>query len=711
VKVRSAFVSLTGILIILCGISDSLLHAQTWSQYGPEPRFSHTGVFDPSSKQMIIFGGQDPSTNTDLNDSWLVTTSIFRQITATSMTPTGTAPAPRYGHVAVYDSNSNHMTIFGGGLGLPSPCANDVWVLDGANGKSGTPAWIPISPSGTPPAGRIHSAAVYDPTTNAMIIFGGNNCSTSYSSDVWVLSNANGGGGTPAWTKLAPSGTPPSVRESSSAIYDSTNNVMTIFGGDENGADFGDVWTLSNANGTGCTPVWTQLSPTGTAPLARTGHSAVYDSVNNRMIVYGGFHLFHTLSDTWVLTFPNGIGGTPAWTQILPTGTAPTLGYHSAVYDASANAMYVFSGSSSAAKLAGDDHAFVLSNANGIGSSVWNRGGPPARYSQSVFYDSVSNGMFVFGGQHATTSTNFDDYWELNPAIGSNNLHWIPVAVIGTLPAPRWGHTGLYDTGSKRMMLFGGGEGFPAPCVNDYWVMTGANNVVGAKPTWTSPATSGTPPAVRTRHAGVYDPVSNAMIVFGGNNCASTYYSDVWVLHNANAVSGTLTWTKLSPTGTGPSARQSSSATYNSTTNTMTIYGGDTGGAPFGDIWILSHANGTGGTPVWHEITPTNNGPVARSGHSATYDLADNLMTVYGGWDGTNLLADSWVLSGADGKGTATWTQILTLDPAPARRFHSAIYGATQNQINIFGGLDSLNPLEPDDHTFSLTDANGEIKK
>jgi hypothetical protein len=319
--------------------------------------------------------------------------------------------------------------------------------------------------------------------------------------------------------------------------------------------------------------------------------------------------------------------------------------------------------------------------------------------------------MFVFGGQHATTSTNFDDYWELNPAIGSNNLHWIPVAVIGTLPAPRWGHTGLYDTGSKRMMLFGGGEGFPAPCVNDYWVMTGANNVVGAKPTWTSPATSGTPPAVRTRHAGVYDPVSNAMIVFGGNNCASTYYSDVWVLHNANAVSGTLTWTKLSPTGTGPSARQSSSATYNSTTNTMTIYGGDTGGAPFGDIWILSHANGTGGTPVWHEITPTNNGPVARSGHSATYDLADNLMTVYGGWDGTNLLADSWVLSGADGKGTATWTQILTLDPAPARRFHSAIYGATQNQINIFGGLDSLNPLEPDDHTFSLTDANGEIKK
>lgn len=98
----------------------------------------------------------------------------------------------------------------------------------------------------------------------------------------------------------------------------------------------------------------------------------------------------------------------------------------------------------------------------------------------------------------------------------------------------------------------------------------------------------------------------------------------MWVLHNAKAVSGTLTWTKLSPTGAGPGARQSSSATYDSTTDTMTTFGGDTGGASFGDIWILSHANRSGGTPVWHEITPMNNGPVARSGHSATYDVVNN---------------------------------------------------------------------------------------
>jgi len=709
VRLRSTPASFVCLLVIACGAPSLRVQAQTWTQYGPLPRFAHTGVFDPTTRQTIVFGGQDPATNTDLNDLWLVSTGTDKHITDTSMTPMGSSPTARYGHVAVYDPNSNNMTIFGGGTGTPGPCVNDVWLLEGANGQNGSPTWVELSPFGTLPTVRIHAAAVYDPTTNSMIVFGGNNCAKSYFNDVWVLSNANGVGGSPAWTKLSPSGTAPTGRESCAAIYDSTNNVLTIYGGDANGTPLGDVWTLSNANGSGGTPQWTQLSPTGTAPMARTGVSAVYDSVNDRMTVFGGFYKTRTLTDTWVLTFANGIGGTPAWTQLNPTGTAPSLGYYSAVYDSSANAMYVFAGSSSATKLSGDDHAFTLSNANGIGTSAWTRGGPATRYAQSMFYDSVSNGMFVFGGQHALTNTNFSDYWELSNAIGSTNIQWTSVSVGGTHPAGRGGHVAVYDSGSNRMMLFGGEEGFPKPCVNDYWVMTGANNVVGAKPTWVSKTISGTLPGVRAHHAGVYDPTTNSLIVFGGFNCQNnTYYSDVWVLGNANAVSGALAWTQLSPTGPGPSARESSSAVYNPATNTMTIFGGDAGGSPFGDIWVLANANGTGGTPAWTEVT-ISGGPSARSGHTATYDVVNNLMTVDGGWNGTNLLGDSWILSNANGEGgTPAWSQIVPLATGPARRFHSAIYDPTSNQMNIFGGVDSLSPFEPDDHTFSLTDANGQ---
>jgi hypothetical protein len=711
VKVWKTPVVAIRLLIIFCSCcaSAALLNAQTWTQYGPVPRFSHSAVYDSANKQMIVFGGQDAATNTDLNDLWLISTGTDKHISATSMSAGDSGPAPRFGHVATYDPNTNRMTVFGGGLGLPGPCANDVWVLDGANGHSGTPTWLELSPSGTAPSVRVHSAAVYDPTTNSMIVFGGNNCSKGYFNDVWVLSNANGEGGTPAWRKLATFGTPPATRECSTAVYDSTNNVLIIYGGDVNGVDFGDVWVLSNANGTGGSAVWSQLSPTGTAPMARTGHSAVYDSVHDRMTIFGGFYKTTTLSDTFVLTFANGIGGTPSWTKITPTGTAPTLGYHTAVYDSSANAMYVFAGSSSAKKLAADDHAFILRNANGSGTSAWTRGGPATRYAQSMFYDSVSNGMFVFAGQHALTNTNFNDYWELNGAIGSNNLNWVSVVVSGTHPANRGGHIGIYDSGSNRLMVFGGAKGFPAPCANDYWVMTGANNVVGAKPTWISKTIAGTLPAARSHHTGVYDPTTNRLIVFGGFNCQSAYFNDVWVLSNANALSAAPAWTQLSPTGVGPSPRQSSSAIYNSTTNTMTVYGGDAGGAPFGDIWVLSNANGNGGTPVWTQVTPSNSGPVARSGHSATYDVQNNLMTVDGGWDGTNLLGDTWVLSSANGQGgTAAWTQIVPLTTAPTRRFHSAAYDPVHNQMNIFGGVYSLSPFESDDHTLSFTDANGQ---
>ena len=359
--------------------ASSLLTAQSWTLLGPPSRHSHSAVWDPTSSQMIIFGGLETFTNTDLNDVWVGKTSTTLSDSFSALAPTGTAPQGRYGHVATYDANSNRMTIFGGGTGAPAPCANDVWILNGANGRSGTPNWISLSPSGTAPTARIYSGGAYDTTSNSLIVFGGFNCSSGYFNDVWVLSNANGEAGSSAWTQLTTAGTPPPARESGSVVYDSTNNVLTVYGGDAGGSPFGDVWTLSNANGSGGMPTWIQLAPTGTAPMARTGQSATYDATNNRMTIFGGTVRGITLTDAWVLTFANGIGGTPAWSLIPTQGTAPALAYHSAVYDSKLNNLYAFAGISSASKLSTNDHAFTLQYANGIStkSIKWFLGGPP----------------------------------------------------------------------------------------------------------------------------------------------------------------------------------------------------------------------------------------------------------------------------------------------------------------------------------------------
>jgi hypothetical protein len=346
----------------------------TWSQDGPVPRVHPSGVFDPTTDQMIVFGGLPYGTTVPLNDVWgnqqIVANAQVAEpnLDWTPVVPTGTAPAGRSGHSAIYDSNSGNMIVFAGAGA--TACLNDLWTLEDANSSMGIPNWFELTASGTIPPARAQQSAVYDATKNILIVFGGTNCAGGYFSDVWTLSNANGTGGTPTWTQLSPSGTAPAARENSSAIYDSTNHVLTIYAGDAGGAGMSDVWTLSNANGQNGTPTWTQLSPTGAkAPPARTGQSGVYDTVDNRMIIFGGITTLTGtgyLGDTWILTYPNNIGGTPAWIALKVTGTAPLRRFHDAFYDSQYNDMLIFGGDSQIMPISADDRTFVLTEANGL---------------------------------------------------------------------------------------------------------------------------------------------------------------------------------------------------------------------------------------------------------------------------------------------------------------------------------------------------------
>jgi len=71
-----------------------------------------------------------------------------------------------------------------------------------------------------------------------------------------------------------------------------------------------DVWVLTNANGLGGTPVWTQLAPTGSPPISNGEAATAYDPVTNHLIVYGGCTVgcSPALADLFVLTNANGLG-------------------------------------------------------------------------------------------------------------------------------------------------------------------------------------------------------------------------------------------------------------------------------------------------------------------------------------------------------------------------------------------------------------------
>ena len=348
-----------GVLLLLLPLltSPGQTTAQSWEELFPSGilpivRHCFSAVYDPTTNQMIIFGGRNDSIGPVHNDVWRLSNANGLGASSwASIVPNGSLPQQRWQHEAVYDQANDRMIGFGGAAGSSSPCLNDVWVLINASGQNGIPTWQNLSTSGGPPANRFGFSAVYDPITNILIIYGGSNCfSAGTYNDVWLLSNANGLGGTPIWTNLNPSGTGPSLnRDGHEAVYDIVTNRMITFGGRSITpvymAQVNDVWVLSHANGTGGAPAWTKLTPSGPLPSARNSSAGIYDSLNNRMVIFGGSSSTGTNNDVWELSYANGLGGTPQWTQLNPSGGPPAArSAHQAVFDQANNRMIIFGG-------------------------------------------------------------------------------------------------------------------------------------------------------------------------------------------------------------------------------------------------------------------------------------------------------------------------------------------------------------------------------
>jgi hypothetical protein len=223
-------------------------------------------------------------------------------------------------------------------VAIADPIASRV-LLFGGRGETGSfnDLWSPsmsggdcteLTPAGTPPSPRSGHSAVYDPDLHRVIVFGGRDVST-YWNNVQILSLS----GIPTWSEMQPTGIPPQERFGHSAIFDPIGNRMIVFGGNSDG-NLGDAWQLSLSGG----GEWSPLALSGFSPSARHGHSAVYHPGQHQMILFGGY-LFE--NDVWALT----LGAEPAWTELSPTGMAPPGRFgHAAIYDPGKDRLVIFAG-------------------------------------------------------------------------------------------------------------------------------------------------------------------------------------------------------------------------------------------------------------------------------------------------------------------------------------------------------------------------------
>ncbi len=357
--------------------------------------------------------------------------------------------------------------------------------------------WIELTPVGSPPDPIFFPKPIhYDAANNRLIaFFPGNPPFGGVGNQVWVLTNANGLGGTPTWTQLQPQGSPPFSNGLESVVYDPVTNSLIVYGGCFANCSpaLSNVFVLTNANGLGGTPVWSQISVSN--PQPRTHHSAVYDPQNNLMITFGGhFAFFGTdQNDTRVLSNANGIGGVSTWTTLSISGSIPPIrSLHTTVYDAVSNRMLLFAGANlqknfccgfpSGNMTSTYDDLWILANANGLGGTpTWLPQTPlgtvpPSRLGHSAVYDPTQNKMIVFGGTSITdfttqTSTRLGDLWELSHANGlTGTPTWNQLSQAGSLPGPRSFHTAAFDAANQRMILLGGRDQNDVPS-NRVWVL------------------------------------------------------------------------------------------------------------------------------------------------------------------------------------------------------------------------------------------------
>ncbi len=234
----------------------------------------------------------------------------------------GTPFPGRTGHTATLIESRGQMLVFAG-ASAGGTLLNDVWTM-GVAGGSAQP-WSQLAPSGNLPVPRKGHAAVFDVASSQLFVFGGL-ANNAYGNELWSL--AIPGKGNPAWTKVTTARTP-AARSGHSAVYDPAAPVsppgsppaspparpssMIVFGGDTGTplapSPANDAWVLEIVPSGA--PVWSPVQISGGAPPpARIFHSAVYDSLSNRMIVFGGTTGNALVAnDVWILTDANGSGG------------------------------------------------------------------------------------------------------------------------------------------------------------------------------------------------------------------------------------------------------------------------------------------------------------------------------------------------------------------------------------------------------------------
>jgi len=297
------------------------------------------------------------------------------------------------------------------------------------------------------------------------------------------------------WFVSSPGPPAPVYRDGETPIFDPVRHRLVMFGGYRPDLGFGtdEVWAYDLAGNTG----WTQLLPSGTAPFARAGHSAIYDPIGDRMIVFGGTAFHIDRNDTWALDF----SPSPAWHQLAPTGVPPSpRNGQTAIYDSARHRMVIFAGNQA------NNETWALSlGATPAWTKIPATGFPVTQRSgHTAIYDPARDRMIVYGGFPCGDVLPCGDLWQL-PFTGSPT--WTQMSPVGAMPPGRSSHMAAYDPQRDRMVIYGGGTDSGNPA--QPWTLELGVNA------WKQMVTANSVPN-STTHTAIFDSIDEGFVWCGG---------------------------------------------------------------------------------------------------------------------------------------------------------------------------------------------------
>ena len=240
-------------------------------------------------------------------------------------------PAARHGHNAVWDTVNDRLLVFGGQQG--SSFFNHTWQYTPDDDR-----WAELAPEGVLPAPRYGAGGAYSPPVaedtispllpSTFIITHGFTSNGRFD-DTWAFDVT-----TDTWSDVSPADERPVERCLMRATWDTLRNRLVMFGGQTTDDPFlDDLWTLSS--GRGWTTVLREPRPTG-----RTFYSFVYDAQREQVVLFGGNTATGASDETWLLHVQDEF-----WTQEEPSGDRPpSLFGHDAVWMAGSSSMLMFGG-------------------------------------------------------------------------------------------------------------------------------------------------------------------------------------------------------------------------------------------------------------------------------------------------------------------------------------------------------------------------------